>query len=79
MGMSGSKVWEQFQAGEIKAIRDYCETDALNTYLVYLHWQYIRGNLTDQGLEKEHQVVKQTLQKGEPHLQEFLQVWESKA
>lgn len=77
MGMSGSKVWEQYQAGEIKAIRDYCETDALNTYLVYLHWQYTRGAFTDAGLEKEHQVIKNALQQGEAHLQEFLKVWES--
>lgn len=77
MGMSGSKVWEQYQAGEIKAIRDYCETDALNTYLVYLHWQHVRGNLTDDGLALEHEVVKTALKNGEPHLQEFLQVWEA--
>ena len=77
MGMSGSKVWDQYQAGEIKEIRDYCETDALNTYLVYLHWQYVKGNLTDSGLQAEHKLVKETLAKGEPHLQEFLQVWES--
>jgi len=75
--MSGSKVWEQYKAGEIKDIRDYCETDALNTYLVYLHWQYVRGNLTDAALEAEHNVVKQALESGEPHLQEFLGVWES--
>lgn len=76
MGMSGSKVWDQYQAGEIKAIRDYCETDALNTYLVYLEWQYVRGNLSDNALQQEHEVVKNALRKGEPHLQEFLQVWE---
>lgn len=75
MGMSGSKVWSQYKDGQIKAIRDYCETDALNTYLVYLHWLYVKGNLSDSGLQHEHQVVKQSLQKGEPHLQEFLQVW----
>jgi len=75
MGMSGSKVWSQYKDGEIKAIRDYCETDALNTYLVYLHWQYVRGDLTDNGLQHEHEVVKTALEKGEPHLQEFLQVW----
>jgi predicted PolB exonuclease-like 3'-5' exonuclease len=79
MGMSGSKVWEQYQAGEIKSIRDYCETDALNTYLVYLHWQHVRGNLTDGGLAAEQQIVKDTLAKGEPHLQEFLQVWEGES
>jgi len=75
MGMSGSKVWDQFKDGEIKAIRDYCETDALNTYLVYLHWQHVKGNLTDAALVSEHDVVKQTLAKAEPHLQEFLEVW----
>ena len=76
MGMSGSKVWSQFEAGEIKAIRDYCETDALNTYLVYLHWQFIRGQLTNADLQREHAVVKSALEKGAPHLQEFLAVWE---
>jgi len=75
MGMSGSKVWEQYCDGQIKAIRDYCETDALNTYLVYLHWQHVKGNLSDKALAQEHEVVKQALTKGEPHLQEFLTVW----
>ena len=76
MGMSGSKVWEQYEAGQIKDIRDYCETDALNTYLVYLHWQYIKGNLNDDSLAAEHEVIKSSLRNGEPHLQEFLKVWE---
>lgn len=76
MGMSGSKVWDQFKDGKIKDIRDYCETDALNTYLIYLHWQHVRGHLTDAALAQEYEVVKQTLAKGEPHLQEFLKVWE---
>ncbi len=75
MGMSGSKVWEQFSAGHIKAIRDYCETDALNTYLVYLQWLYVRGHLTEASLTHEHNIVKAALEKAEPHLQEFLQVW----
>jgi len=68
MGMSGSKVWSQFEAGEIKAIRDYCETDALNTYLVYLQWQFIRGQLSDADLQREHDVIKSTLENGAPHL-----------
>jgi len=75
MGMSGSKVWEQYKDGQIKAIRDYCETDALNTYLVYLHWQFVKGNLTESTLASEHEVVKAALAKGAPHLQEFLEVW----
>ncbi len=77
MGMSGSKVWDQYKDGQIKAVRNYCETDALNTYLVYLHWQYVKGDLTESLFKKEHEVVKQALASGGPHLQEFLQVWES--
>jgi len=77
MGMSGGKVWDEYCAGNIKGIRDYCETDALNTYLVYLHWLYVRGHLTDQTLANEHDVVKQALQSAAPHLQEFLEVWQS--
>ena len=32
MGMSGNKVWDAYQNGHIKQIRDYCETDVLNKY-----------------------------------------------
>ena len=39
LGMGGSQVWEAFQRGEIAAIRNYCETDVVNTYLVFLRFQ----------------------------------------
>ena len=36
-GMHGSEVWGAYLAGRlIAAIRNYCETDVLNTYLIYL-------------------------------------------
>ena len=79
MGMSGANVWNQYQEGAIKAIRDYCETDALNTYLVYLHWLTMRGSLTSAQLEQEHSLVRNTLENGAPHLQAFLQAWQSPA
>lgn len=75
MGMDGSKVCDAYLDGEIKAIRDYCETDALNTYLVYLQWLYMKGSLTKDSLTKEHQLVMETLKEGAPHLQEFGAVW----
>ena len=76
MGMDGSKVCDAFLQGKIKEIRDYCETDALNTYLVYLQWLLVKGKLTHDELAKEHQIVKDALAESEPHLQEFLKVWE---
>jgi predicted PolB exonuclease-like 3'-5' exonuclease len=37
-GLDGSLVSEYFYQGKLKEIRDYCETDVLNTYLVYLRY-----------------------------------------
>ncbi len=79
MGMDGSKVCDAFLAGKIKEIRDYCETDALNTYLVYLQWLFVKDGLTALELEKEHELVKQSLASGESHLQDFLRVWNESA
>lgn len=74
MGMSGSKVWEQYQEGQIKSIRDYCETDVLNTYCVYLRFELIRGVLTHEDYDNAIQRLKSYLnsEQDKPHLSEFL-------
>lgn len=78
MGMDGSKVWEAYLNGEISRIRDYCETDVLNTYLLYLRYELIRGRLTDQTYEAECQRVRETLSKeNKPHFKEFLEAWKA--
>ena len=76
-GMDGSLVWDKFQQGAIDEIRNYCETDVLNTYLVYLQFEMIRGRCSRGLLEQKLERVKQLLRdSGEDHLLEFLQVWE---
>ncbi len=76
MGMSGDKVWDAFKAGEIAAIRNYCETDVLNTYLVYLHFQHMRGLLDDAALGNEIRLVRSFLQNSDAdHLRAFLDAW----
>ncbi len=45
LGMDGSQVWPAYQRGEIGNIRDYCETDVVNTYLLYLRFMLLRGTL----------------------------------
>jgi len=76
MGRSGANVWEQFLDGKTKEIRDYCETDALNTYLVYLRYEMMRGNLDDAGYQRETDLVRKTLRDAnKPHLNEFLSCW----
>jgi predicted PolB exonuclease-like 3'-5' exonuclease len=74
MGMDGSKVWEQYLAGEIKAIRDYCETDVLNTYGVYLRFELMRGMIQLDEYELAIQQLKSYLanETDKAHLQAFL-------
>jgi len=76
LGMDGSQVWEAYQAGRIADIRNYCETDAANTYLVYLGFQRMRGNLTEEQHRAERDLVRGTLSKSRaPHWKEFLSGW----
>jgi predicted PolB exonuclease-like 3'-5' exonuclease len=76
LGMDGSQVWHAFQAGEIAAIRNYCETDVVNTYLVFLRFQFMRGLLDNEQYQRECELVRFTLSKSsEPHWQEFLAHW----
>jgi predicted PolB exonuclease-like 3'-5' exonuclease len=77
MGMHGGKVWEAYQAGQLKAIRDYCETDVLNTYLVYLRYELMRGNLNLSEYDSLCQNLRQYLQQeNKPHFTEFLAAWQ---
>jgi predicted PolB exonuclease-like 3'-5' exonuclease len=76
LGMSGDKVWDKFKEGGIREIRDYCETDVLNTWLVYLRFELMRGNLNETELEREYALVRDTLMSlDQPHLNEFLEAW----
>lgn len=77
MGMSGAKVWEHFLAGDIGGIRNYCETDVLNTYLVYLRFELMRGHLDREGYQRECALVRSSLAAdARPHVQDFLAAWQ---
>lgn len=76
LGMDGSGVWDAYQAGRIDDIRRYCETDVVNTYLVYLRFQMMRGAVTREQYRSESELVRSTLQKAaDPHWKEFLAAW----
>lgn len=74
MGMSGSKVWEHYFSGQIKSIRDYCETDVLNTFCVYLRFELMRGIINQDEYHNTLGYLKSYLssEKEKYHLQEFL-------
>ena len=76
IGIGGAKVWESYLQGEIKAIRNYCEADTANTYLLYLRFQKLRGALTEAQHDKECALLRGALEKLKaPHWREFLDRW----
>jgi predicted PolB exonuclease-like 3'-5' exonuclease len=79
LGMDGSQVWEAYQAGALQAIRDYCETDALNTWLVFLRFQLMRGIIDAAAHAQECTLVRDwLLRASQPHWAAFLARWRSR-
>ena len=76
LGMDGSAVWGAFQDGRLEDIWRYCETDVVNTYLVYLRFQLMRGALTPAQHDQQIAAVRAALGKiDQPHWHEFLARW----
>jgi 3'-5' exonuclease len=69
--IDGSEVEQYFLDGKIKEIADYCETDVVNTYRVWLRYELFRGRLDEAGFKaseldlmefiKRHEKTKQHL------------------
>ncbi|MCH9757134.1 MAG: 3'-5' exonuclease [Gammaproteobacteria bacterium] len=73
MGMSGAKVWDEYLAGNLAGIRNYCETDVLNTYCVYLRFEAMRGKLTEDNYFEAIEQLRHMLEsEKKPHLTDFL-------
>ena len=79
LGMDGSQVYAQYLAGQRDEVRKYCETDVMNTYLLYCRYQKMRGGFVGEEYEREIAFVKETLGNlagtGEAHWQEYLEAW----
>ena len=76
LGMDGSQVWAAWSRGELAAIRDYCETDVANTYLLFQRFQLIRGVLTPEEHQREVAIFRAFLEaQAAPHWREFATAW----
>lgn len=78
LGMDGSKVWDAYHAGRLKDIRDYCETDAANTYLMYQRFRMMSGALDADEYEVEIKRIKHYLAaqaEEKQHWAEFVAAW----
>lgn len=78
LGVGGGAVWDSYRQGALGAIRDYCEADCLNTYLLFLRLQLMRCAFTPGQYAQECTLVRSYLERQPaPHWREFLGLWKS--
>ena len=73
--VDGSQVMQMHDAGKIKEITDYCESDVINTYLLYLIYQHHNGSLSKASYHKCKKELKDFLQSKlelKPHFKDFI-------
>ncbi len=76
---SGGEVREMFEAGQLDAIRNYCETDVLTTMLIFLRYQLFSGALNEGAYARSLLGIRNYLEaeaKARPHLAEYLEAWD---
>jgi predicted PolB exonuclease-like 3'-5' exonuclease len=56
--IDGSQVEEFFRSGRLKEISDYCVSDVMNTYRLWLRYELFRGNLTEKQFEQSDNDAK---------------------
>ncbi|WP_028312853.1 3'-5' exonuclease [Derxia gummosa] len=80
LGMDGGKVWDSYLAGGLHGIRSYCETDVMNTWLVYCRFRLMRGEIGREAYDAEIALARETLgalaaKPGCEHWKEYLEAW----
>ena len=77
LGMEGSEVPAAIEAGRRDDVRRYCETDVMNTYLLYQRFLLLRGVATAGEYAKEVSFARERIAAtNAPHWQEFLAAWD---
>ncbi len=77
MGFSGDQVLEQYLAGARERIDRYCETDALNTYLLFLRLEKMRGRLSAEAFRSASDEVESWLgSQADPYWRDFRVHWD---
>ena len=79
IGVDGSMVSELYDQNRLEEIRNYCETDVINTYLLYLTYQHHNGSMAKDSFVKCKKSLSEFLEnnaKNKPHFKEFLGEWD---
>jgi predicted PolB exonuclease-like 3'-5' exonuclease len=76
LGMDGSQVYSAYLEGRRDEIRRYCETDVMNTYLLWLRFEKMRARLDEASYLREVALARATVAASdEPHWAEYLAAW----
>jgi predicted PolB exonuclease-like 3'-5' exonuclease len=74
-GMSGGEVERYYREGRVREIADYCETDVVNTYRVWLRYELFRGRLSEAEFQtSEAALIEYVKARGntKPHLADLV-------
>jgi predicted PolB exonuclease-like 3'-5' exonuclease len=79
LGMHGNEVHAAYLAGRHDEIRRYCETDVMNTYLLYLRFLQLRGTLSAGEYATEISFARERIAASkEAHWRSFIDAWDAK-
>jgi predicted PolB exonuclease-like 3'-5' exonuclease len=80
LGMDGSEVAAAVAAGRLAEVRAYCETDVMNTYLVYQRFRRMRGEIDAGEYSREISFARERVAAMDgAHWREFLAAWDGSA
>ncbi len=77
-GIDGSKVYDEYKAGNIARIAGYCETDTVNTHLLYVRHLLSSGVITPAAHDAEVAFIRKAIEglsAQHEHWKEFLAAW----
>lgn len=76
-GIDGSSVTELYDNDKLQTIRDYCETDVINTYLVYLRLMQHQDKITTRCYNScVDELLSYIDSSRKKHLEDFKSEWE---
>lgn len=76
VGVGGAEVASAVAAGRIDDVRNYCECDVMNTYLLFQRFRLMRGELAAGEYAAEISLARERVGASDaPHWKDFLAAW----
>jgi len=65
--VSGDQVHTLFYEGKLEEIKEYCESDVLNTYWLYLKYELLKGNIIMEDYLRYLDTMQQKMPEGKSY------------